>query len=273
MRPETKWYTDEIREEKVKRRQAESRWRKSKLTVHLEIYKAQCCLVSKLCKAAKRDYYHRKIEECHGDQKKLFQITKELMNKRKTNTLPSHVDSKDIAESFSDYFTSKITKIRDEFPLNVSDTPVIPLFDVPVFCQYQPVSCSHLQKTILSSNSKSCHLDLIPTTVLKSFLDTLLPVLCKVVNGSLASALVPPSFKVATVTPLIKKPSLNKEDFKNYRPVSNLPYLAKLTEREAVRQLNSHMESHSLHEPNQSAYKASHSTETALLKVYNDILE
>jgi hypothetical protein len=71
----------------------------------------------------------------------------------------------------------------------------------------------------------------------------------------------------------LKKQSLNADDLTNYRPISNLPYIAKLTEKIVVQQLNAHTNQHSLHEPLQSAYKSLHSTETALLKVSNDILE
>ena len=59
---------------------------------------------------------------------------------------------------------------------------------------------------------------------------------------------------------------------KNYRPVSNLPFISKVLERVVARQLNEHMSRHNLHEPLQSAYKQFHSTETALIKVYNDIM-
>ena len=38
-------------------------------------------------------------------------------------------------------------------------------------------------------------------------------------------------FKEAIVTPLIKKPSLPKNDMKNYRPVSGLCFISKLLER------------------------------------------
>ena len=72
--------------------------------------------------------------------------------------------------------------------------------------------------------------------------------------------------------------------FKNYRPVSNLKYISKLIERAVALQLNEHLMKNDILEPMQSAYKndilepmqfaykTGHSTETALLKVQNDIL-
>ena len=59
---------------------------------------------------------------------------------------------------------------------------------------------------------------------------------------------------------------------KSFRPVSNLPYISKLIEKVAVKQLEKHMENNQLYEPNQSAYRSCHSTETALLRITNDCL-
>ena len=84
---------------------------------------------------------------------------------------------------------------------------------------------------------------------------------------------MPTSLKAATVTPLLKKASLNPEDLKNYRPVSNLSYVSKLIEKIVVRRLNAHMTENNLHEYYQSAYRMFHSTETALLRVHNDICQ
>ena len=58
----------------------------------------------------------------------------------------------------------------------------------------------------------------------------------------------------------------------SYRPISNLMYISKLLERCVSKQLNSYLSSNALYETYQSAYRPLHSSETALLRVQNDIL-
>ena len=55
--------------------------------------------------------------------------------------------------------------------------------------------------------------------------------------------------------------------FKNFRPVSNLPYVSKLTEKAVVDQFNDHIESNELLPENASASRR----ETALMKVQSDM--
>ena len=73
------------------------------------------------------------------------------------------------------------------------------------------------------------------------------------------------------VTPLIKNPSLPVDDLKNYRPVSGLSFISKLVERVVAKQLRDHLHAHGLENSYQSAYKAGHSTETALLLIKNEV--
>jgi hypothetical protein len=115
-------------------------------------------------------------------------------------------------------------------------------------------------------------LDPIPTTLLKDCIDVLLPTLTNIVNGSLTNSEFPHTYKFATLVPLLKKPSLDKEQFRNFRPVSNLAYVGKLIEKVAVDQFNDHREENHLHPLFQSAYRKNHSTETALVRIVNDIL-
>ena len=78
--------------------------------------------------------------------------------------------------------------------------------------------------------------------------------------------------KSALVTPLLKKPSLDKDVMNNFRPTSNLSFISKLTERVVLRRLIDHISSGNLHEQFQSAYKPNHSTKTALTRIHYDIL-
>jgi len=79
-------------------------------------------------------------------------------------------------------------------------------------------------------------------------------------------------YVIPTVRPLLKKPGLDENVLKNYRPVSNLSFLSKCIERIVVAQLNEYLSSHDLFAKCQSAYRANHSPETALLRVHNDIM-
>ncbi len=74
------------------------------------------------------------------------------------------------------------------------------------------------------------------------------------------------------MTPLLKKPTLDPENLKNFCPVSNLSFISKVIEKVVYSQITDHLTVHNLHEPFQSAYRKHYGTETALLRVKNDIL-
>src|SRR6218665_3149751 len=79
-------------------------------------------------------------------------------------------------------------------------------------------------------------------------------------------------FKYALVTPLLKKTNLDKENPSNYRPISNLSFLSKLTERIVLARLNDYLSSNSLLNPHQSGFTKHHSTETLLVSLYNKLV-
>ena len=83
---------------------------------------------------------------------------------------------------------------------------------------------------------------------------SLLPLITKIVNLSLESAIMPNGLKMALLTPLLKKSSLDHEEFKNFRPISNLKFVSKVIEKVVAAQVNNYLSDNNLHEPFQSAY-------------------
>ena len=137
---------------------------------------------------------------------------------------------------------------------------------------FKPATIEEVKKIICGSSSATCSLDPIPTSLLKECCDTLVPVITQIVNSSLRDGTVPTKLKNAVVSPLLKKLSLDRDQFKNYRPVSNLSFVSKIIEKVVAMCTFDHLNSNNLTECMQSAYKSFHSTETALLRVQNDLL-
>ena len=134
------------------------------------------------------------------------------------------------------------------------------------------VSGDDIVKNIHLSPPKACALDHIPASLLKKCEDKLIPVLTLKVN-TLPCAEFPKECKMAFLTPVIKKIILVAEIPKNYRPVFNLSFLSTLVERIVCVHLANHLDKNGLYEVFQSAYRQLHSTEIALLRVQNDILQ
>ena len=140
------------------------------------------------------------------------------------------------------------------------------------FTSFECATEDEVLKLLNRSPTKSCNLDPVPTNLLKDYSHVILPVITKIINQSLYSGIFPSTFKTALIRPLLKKPSLDHEILKNYRPVSNPPFLSKLLERIALSRILPFLRTNNILDHHQSAYRSNHSIETALLKVENDIL-
>ena len=71
--------------------------------------------------------------------------------------------------------------------------------------------------------------------------------------------------------PLLKKVGLDPDVLKNYRPVSNVAFISEVNENIVAGKLIKHMSSINLMDQFQSVYTEGYSTETALVRVHNDI--
>lgn len=99
-----------------------------------------------------------------------------------------------------------------------------------------------------------------------------MPLFVSIVNKCFDEGSFPVSEKRAAVVPIIKNNKLDKENLKNYRPVSNISLFSKVIEGSILHQLRRFFEEND-HIPSvQSAYQKFCSTETALCKIHNDLV-
>ena len=275
VKPNAPWFDSEYKLLRRKRRAAERKFRKSRLDVHKEELVCLRKLTTSTAEEKKKQHFSNKLENC--TPKIFFETTNLLLDNQNDSVLPSGSDLH-VANSFMEFFNIKITKIRNSFvsavqtndghfTTNRSDTVTI---EMHIF---RPATLDEIKSIVSTFPIKCSPEDPIPTKLLKKHSDLFLNFWLQIVNISLATGSID-GIKSAIVTPLLKEISskVDTEEFKNYRPVSNIVFLSKVIERVVATRLDEHMLSNNLYNNNQFGYRKFHSTETLLLKVLNDLL-
>ena len=232
--------------------------------------------VKQLLEDSDTEFYSNLVMENSGNSKRLFNTRNKMLRKKNESQLPPHESALHLADEFMEYFIAKIKKIQDFIGQTIAANGhecdyeeelkyITPMSAISMLFE------ANVSDLIIKSPATFCDLDPVPTWILGRCQEIIVKIVTQIINKSLLSALMPEDFKLALLIPSLKKIGL--EVIKpNFRPVSNLPYASKMIERAVANQIVEHMKRNNLFEPLQSAYKERHSTETALLKVQNDLL-
>ena len=116
--------------------------------------------------------------------------------------------------------------------------------------------------------AKSFGHDNISSYFLKLALPFISRSLTHLFNISIETSMFPDSWKIARVTPIFKEGERCKKS--NYRPISVLPVISRLFEKLVFDQLYQYLDDNGFLSPDQSGFRALHSTVTSLLKCTDD---
>jgi len=265
-RPSDPWFDTECRLNKRKVRRLERIACKNNTPEATSNWTIERRAYRNLLQKKRESFWKQKIESEKSSPRQLWRSIDALMGR---GSIPE-CDTIG-AQQFHDYFDAKVAGVR-----SATDDAPTPFYTRPSsdvhLMTFTPVSVDEMVTAVRALPDKCCALDPFPTSTLKTVVSELAPFLTELVNRSLSTGCVPEVFREAYITPRLKKVDLDPSDVRSYRPISNLSVISKLLEKLVARQLLSHLNSTGLLPSLQSAYRANHSTETAVLKVLSDIL-
>ena len=141
----------------------------------------------------------------------------------------------------------------------------------PVSFYLTPISENEIVTQINTlKNGLSCGEDRISLETIKTKYKTLLRPLSHIINTIFSTGVFPKILKTAVIVPLFKQG--NKKLANNYRPISLISTVSKLIEKCIKHKLMSFLEQHKLLSNNQYGFRKDTSTENALCKVTDIIL-
>ena len=224
-----------------------------------------------------KNHYHNKFNSYKNDIKNTWKTINEILGKNKKEHLPTYFndnntkinDPQVIASKFNTFFADIGPSLANKIhtTANFSDF-LSSQFPKSIF--FNPTSRKEILDIIATFKSgKSSGYDDISPTVIKQIAPFITEPLTHVFNLSLSTGVFPSALKIAKVIPIFKKD--DPHSFSNYRPISLLPCFSKILERLIYNRLDNFLSLHNILHPNQYGFRKHHSTDLALLDIYDKI--
>ena len=233
LKPANQWFTPALNKLKLAKRHLERVWFRSHSAEDLRaLHTASNQYHSAIIKA-KKHYNSTLISSSQKNPRKLWNTVNKFLHRTVVPVLPTSNSLSSLSQSFATFFSDKIHKLHTNLLLDhVRTSPHFPPpVEPPNFSSFTPVTVEEVSKLLSQSPDTNCDLDPIPTSLLRQCSSVLLPTITQIINLSLSTGIFPDQFKSCSVLPHLKKPNLDKESLANYRPISHLTFLSKLTER------------------------------------------
>ena len=262
-------------------------FKKSNSEIHWIRFKTYRNQVNSEIKNIKANYFKTKISECQQQNniKKSWSLINNLLGKNSKSTVINEIsidgnvftDRNMIADKLNEYFVnigpSLAHEAEENHPISADQTNIGDLDN-------RPNSIFHFSEIgvdqVLTNSkqleaSKATGIDKIPARILKISANIIAPSLTAIFNLSLHTGIFISDWKLARVQPIYK--SEDRTKCENYRPISVLPVVSKVFEKEIFRQLHDYLSANSLLSTFQSGFRPKHSSLTLLLQMCDRWLE
>ena len=134
----------------------------------------------------------KNIAISYSNPKEVFSIANALLARNNISPLPKCSSLLELANGFNKFFVDKISSIRDDIIKThfngIQPTPVGPAnkLNFPEMNSFHGISERNVKKRIRELPSKSHELDSMPTTLLKSMVEVVTPVITQIIDVSFA---------------------------------------------------------------------------------------
>ena len=122
----------------------------------------------------------------------------------------------------------------------------------------------------LNENKATGYDDLAPKLIVKKISKYTVPPLTYIFNQTFLTGVLPKELKIALVTPVFK--ANERDQFKNYRPISILPCFSKILEKLMYKRLLKYLERHNILSDNQYKFRKKRSLNLATTQLLTRIL-
>lgn len=235
--------------------------------------------VTKTNRAKKKSHYRQKISESGNDGNKLWKVFNEIMGRSRTvHTSFIEVDGVyltkpySISNYFNTFFVDKVSTLRRNMDTVVTSKSVELIKsnimkDKNCDFDFHQVQVESVEKLLSALPvDKSAGTDHLDGKLLKIAAAYISKPVCHIFNRSLISGVWPKNWKEGKILPLPKGKS-KIFNGPNCRPISILPVLSKVLEKIVSEQIQEYFNINGLTTMFQHAYRASHSTSTAMLQM------
>ena len=262
-RPHCPWVQDvmpELREAISAKNAAKADWRAFKLPEDRALYQSLKKRVNSILIQAHRNF---NCEQLLSKDFRGFWSTMRRFN------MSSGTESDDLSvpdpDEVNEFFSTVGSRIAAGVTVSCDEPrPVRPTRVCAAQFELTPATLTELSTAIGGmKNTKSVGVDGVPLLALKKCFPVIGPMLLRIVNASIVSGTFPSAWKTACIVPIFK--SGDRSVPSNFRPISLLSVLSKVTEKIVCSQLMDYLVNNAILSDTQYAYRPAHSTEDALI--------